>query len=336
MTVRVGIIGAGTMGRAHALTILRQVKGASVVCVCEPSEANRNVLRVEMPDVAAVSNPDELISASDVDAVIIASPDSTHEEFTLSCLRRAKPVLCEKPLAETTEACRRIIALEEENGTGLVTVGFMRRFDPAYVRLRAEMRAKTVGDVRLVRCIHRNKAAPGSFAATMGITNAMVHEFDILRWLTGAEPMEVAVVTPGVVGELLDPVLATIAMSDGTMAQVEVFMNARYGYDIRTEVLGADGILNMASQPLVQTGTQVGLIASQHQDFVERFADAYRIMLSEWVEGVRSGDSAGNAASAVDGLRAVQVAEAAVEALRSGRRTTVPPMGFQEIAGIER
>lgn len=333
MTVRVGIIGVGTMGRAHALTIERHVKNARIVCVCEPSEDNRAAVRSEIPGVAIIDDPQTLICSKDVDAVIIASPDATHAELTMSCVRQGKPVLCEKPLAETALDCRGIVDAENAAQTPLVTVGFMRRFDPAYRSLKAELDRAAIGKVRLLRCIHRNRSVPHFFSGTMGITNAMVHEFDVLRWLTGAEPKEVSVAVPALEDNEKDPILATIRMSDGVLADIEVFMNASYGYDIRTEVLGSQGILEMAGYQSTRLGTKGAVFATQCQDFVERFADAYRTMLAEWVLSVARLQATPGAASATDGLRAVEVAEAAVEAFRTGGWVEVAARRHEPVPG---
>lgn len=318
MTVRVGIIGAGTMGRVHALTIDRFVKNASVACIFEPNSENAAALLAELPGIETVDEPLALIATQSVDAIIIASPDHTHADLAEACIRNAKPVLCEKPLAESAEACRKIVAAEAAAGLPLVNVGFMRRFDPGYGRLKRDLEKGTIGRHRLIRCIHRNRTAPGFFTGDMGVTNAMVHEFDILRWLTGNEPSRICVSAPGTDGQAQDPILAVVEFSDGTIAEIEVFMNAGYGYDIRTEILGSGGVLEMLGHPSARIAANGAMAVTQYADFTERFADAYRLMLSDWVRAMGEEERTGQAASAVDGLRAMEIAEAAVKSLHCG------------------
>ncbi|WP_277749325.1 Gfo/Idh/MocA family oxidoreductase [Solirhodobacter olei] len=327
MTIRVGIIGAGTMGRAHAIAIDREIKGAALAAVSEPEERNVAALRAAIGPVAIFADPEDLITSPDVDAVIIASPDHTHAGYTAACIRRGKPVLCEKPLADTSAACRQIASHAASPEAPPVLVGFMRRFDPAYRSLKMELARDEVGPLRLIRCVHRNRVAPAFFTGAMGISNAMVHEFDILRWLTGAEPVRVLVSAPPANAQERDPLLALVELSNGALADIEVSMNAGYGYDIRTQVLGREGMIEMAAPSFAQVGVNGRMVEVPCADFVERFADAYRVMLSCWVQGIGNGIPTAEGASAVDGLRAMQAAEAAIASLRSGGWSPVPPVG---------
>lgn len=323
MTIRVGIIGAGTMGRTHALAIAHDIKDATLVAVSEPQKDNVTTLLSAVDDFRVIEDPEDLITAPDVDAVIVASPDHTHARFTTACIRNGKPVLCEKPLADTAAACREIVSCAAEHKAPSVLVGFMRRFDPAYRALKTEMEGGAIDQLRLIRCIHRNRIAPTFFSGEMGVSNAMVHEFDILRWLTGADPVRVLVSAPPASGDKLDPLLALLELSNGALADIEVSMNAGYGYDIRTQVLGSDGMIEMASPSSLRVGANGEMLETPSADFVDRFADAYRIMLSAWVKSIHAGQPAIGGASAVDGLQAMQTAEAAIASLRSGSWVSV-------------
>src|SRR5215469_6683006 len=220
MTLRIGLIGAGVMGRCHARILASEVKGAEVHSVYGPSAENVGLLLDEVRGARTCETPEALIASVDIDAVVVASPDRTHAPLTLLCLAHRKPVLCEKPLAETVEDCRAVYDAEQSAGRRLVQVGF-------------------------IRCIHRNRQAPSFFTGDMAITNAMAHEFDILRWLTRAELEWISVTTPGAAGLEEDPVIAAVKLSNGILAEIEIFMNAGYGYDIRTEVLGKNGAVRL-------------------------------------------------------------------------------------------
>ena len=113
-----------------------------------------------------------LVEDPEVEAVLVASPDETHADLVLACLRKMKPVLCEKPLASTPEDCLRLVAAEVECDKRLIQVGFMRRFDPAYGELRDAVATKRMGRALLLHCQHRNAKAPGFFTPEMSITNA--------------------------------------------------------------------------------------------------------------------------------------------------------------------
>ncbi len=198
----------------------------------------------------AFADPHALIADPEVDAVIVASFDPTHEEFVLACIAAGKRVLCEKPLATTAEACLHVVEAEVAAGRRLVTVGFMRRRDPLYEELRACLGA--IGAPLLVHCAHRNAQAPAAFTSEMLITSSCVHEIDITRWLLGEEIVAATVRAPRSSRQaptgLLDPQLILLETASGVLIDVEVFVNARYGYDVRCEVVGEQGTLRLGEQ----------------------------------------------------------------------------------------
>ena len=149
MSVGVGIIGAGMMGAAHVATLTTGVPGAHVAAVADADPA-RAAAAAGAAGARALADPLELIADPAVEAVVVASYDTTHEAFVLACIAAGKPVLCEKPLATTAEACLRVIDAERAAGRRLVSLGFMRRYDPAYEALKAQLDDGGVGAVLLV------------------------------------------------------------------------------------------------------------------------------------------------------------------------------------------
>ncbi len=145
MSIGVGIIGAGLMGTTHARILGAAVSGAEVVAISDAVRASAERVAAEVSVETIYADGLELIADPRVDAVVIASPAVTHEPFTLACLEAGKPVLCEKPLAISAAASLRIVEAEAALGRRLVTVGFMRRFDPGYVDLKAQLDAGAVG-----------------------------------------------------------------------------------------------------------------------------------------------------------------------------------------------
>jgi myo-inositol 2-dehydrogenase / D-chiro-inositol 1-dehydrogenase len=304
VSLRVGIIGTGVMGADHARTLRDVVSGATVEAV---SDADRS--RAASVGVRVVNDPIALIKAPDIDAVLIASSDATHEEFVLACLAAGKPALCEKPLAPDVAGCQRIVAAEAQLGRRLISVGFMRRYDPGYVALKRTLDAGDLGAPLLLHCVHRNVSAPDWFAGDMVITNSAGHEIDITRWLFG-EIASVTVHRPRASAARADPVLLVFETISGVVVDAEVFVNAGYGYDVHCELVGQH-----------DRATASGPVTA---DWRDRFADAYRLELTDWVEGVRAGEARG--ASAWDGYVASAVARACVTAPATGRvAVEVPP-----------
>ena len=155
MAVAIGVIGAGVMGAEHVRRLAAEVEGADVVAV-----ADADLARAEAAAAGAggraYADPLALIRSDDVEAVVIASSDATHAGFVLACLAEGKPVLCEKPLAPTAEASLLVAEAEAASGRRLVQVGFMRRFDPAYVAMKEELDSGRLGAPLMLHCVHRN------------------------------------------------------------------------------------------------------------------------------------------------------------------------------------
>lgn len=321
-TIRIGVVGAGAMGAAHIDTLTRWVPGAAVTAVFD-ADAARCKEVADTVGARPADSAESVIGGDDVDAVLVAAPDPLHEELALACLGASKPTLCEKPLATSVDGSRRVVEAEVAGGRRLIQVGFMRRFDPAYNELRAAVHRGEVGDVRAMHCLHRNAAAHPSATSEGVLVNSMIHEFDSVPWLLDDQLVAVTVFAPRVPEEALQDVqVAVLESARGTITTVEVSVNARYGYDIHTEVTGTEGTVTL-SPPYGIGYRRAGVDGREVKaDFVERFVDAYRVELAAWVDGVRSGSLPGP--SAWDGHLANLAAFAAVDSLRGGGRVAVP------------
>ena len=309
MSVGVGVIGAGMMGAAHVRCLASSVEGAHVAAVSDVDRARAEAAASDGGGARVYDDPLELIDA--VDAVVVASFDTTHEGFVLACLEAGRPVLCEKPLATTAEGCLHVVEAEERAGRRLVYLGFMRRYDPGYGEVKASLEGGGVGRPLLMHCAHRNAFVPANYTSEMLITSSLVHEIDITRWLLGEEIVAAQVISPRPTtlsaGGLRDPQLALLETEGGVVVDVEVFVNAQYGYDIRCELVGERGTVSL--EPQVEPG------------FRERFATAYRRELEAWVGALDGGPPFG--AGAWDGYAANAVADACLTSLSTGRRAAV-------------
>ncbi len=318
----VGVIGLGAMGADHVAALSEHVPGARVVAVHDavPQRAREVATSV---GARVADSAEGLIADADVDAVVIASPDHTHAPLTLACVAAGKPVLCEKPLGVSVAESAEVLAAEEAAGRRMVTVGFMRRFDPGYLELRSAVLGGLVGDPVLVHCVHRN-ATPHPQATTEGVVgNSMVHELDILPWLVGLPVTGIEVRSPRAEG-LRDPQLAVVELGGGrVLATVEVFLGAQYGYDVRCEVVGTRGAVNLRPPARLDLARDGRSGVAVPADFRTRFAEAYRAELGAWAAAASRGGATG--ARAEDGHRAGVVAAAGIESLRTGRRVSVPP-----------
>jgi myo-inositol 2-dehydrogenase/D-chiro-inositol 1-dehydrogenase len=320
--VRVGVIGTGAMGTAHVEQLARWAQGAVVARVYDVDSDRARTVAGTVGATAAES-AEALVEARDVDAVLIAAPDPLHEDLALACLAVGKPTLLEKPLATSLEGSRRVVDAEVAGGRRLIQLGFMRRFDPAYVQLRETVLGGGIGTVRAAHCLHRNAHSHPSHTDDGVLVNSMIHEFDSVPWLLDDPLAAVTVFAPRVPeGALKDVQVAVLETVGGAVVTVEVSINARYGYDIHTEVTGTAGTVSLMAPygVSVRRDGVDGRVVSA--DGTLRFVDAYRIELAAWVSSVRTGVPQGP--SAWDGYLANRAAFAAVDSLHGAGRVEVP------------
>jgi myo-inositol 2-dehydrogenase/D-chiro-inositol 1-dehydrogenase len=325
MSIRVGVIGTGGIGTDHAMKLATTISGSTVSAVTDLDQARAGDVAAAVGGARVFGDGFELIASDEVDAVVIASIGATHAAFTLACIAAGKPVLCEKPLAPTTAECVAILEAEVGHGKRLVIVGFMRRYDAGYRQVKASLQSGAIGDALILHNIHRNASVPDWFTSSMTMTESMVHEVDVSRWLLGEEITSVQVIapkrTPNAAAEFQDPQFATFTTESGILSTVEFFANSQYGYDVRCELVGSEGtasLLNPVVAARITTGSDVRPIAA---DWRVRFNDAYHAELQTWISGLLRGETIGP--SAWEGYAATRVTESGVEAVRTGQRVTI-------------
>jgi len=326
MTVRVGVIGTGMIGQDHIRRITEVIPGGRVAAVTDVDLERAGQVAAGLPGARVHPTGQDLITDSDVDAVLVTSWGATHEEYVLAAIAAGKRVFCEKPLAPTAAGALRIVEAELAAGRRLVQVGFMRRYDAGYNAIKDALDAGQVGAPLLMHCAHRNPAAPPyGFTTDMIISDSAVHELDLVRWLFDEEIAAVTVLRPRptskVGGELQDPLVLLLEMASGTLVDVEVFVNAGYGYDIRAEVVGESGTLALADAGgavVSRQGQRGGRVPA---DWRERFGRAFDAEFSDWLRAVAAGAATGP--SSWDGYAAALVTDHCLRALGTGERVTI-------------
>ena len=325
MTVNIGVIGTGLIGKDHIRRLTTVVAGSAVVAVSDVDATAAKRVAEDIPGGATVhADGQDLIRDEAVDAVVVCSWGGSHEEYLLGCISARKSVFCEKPLAETEAACRRILDAEVTSGHRLIQVGYMRRYDAAYRALKEAIRGGAIGAPLLMHCAHRNPSVPAYYQADSIITDTAVHEIDLVRWIFDEEIVAVSTLEPrrsGNGGELADPLMLIVETASGILIDVEVSVNIRYGYDIRGEVVGELGTAALGEPSPVALRVNGGVINRVPADWRERFSGAYDAELQQWVDAVRSHGEFGP--SAWDGYATAVVSDAALFARDTGTRVTV-------------
>jgi myo-inositol 2-dehydrogenase / D-chiro-inositol 1-dehydrogenase len=324
VVANIGVIGCGVMGSDHAALLYGSVASARLAAVQDFDVDRATALSARLGHPRVMDSAEGLITDPNIDGVLIAASDDTHAGLTLAAIAAGKPVLCEKPLAATLEDCRRIIEGEMAGGRRLVTVGFMRRFDPGYHAMRSELKEGKLGHPLFLHCIHRNKIAPNYITSDLVIANSAVHEMDISRFLLGEDLAAITVVSgpPSRYSAARQPQLIVLETVSGVVITVEKSPDARYGYEVQGELVCEDGTVSLTPpRPIFRRhagheGVDID------EDWRPRFRDAYRLQLQDWVAAIRDGCSS-SGATAWDGYQASRTAEAGLEALRKRQRITI-------------
>lgn len=322
MTLNVGVIGTGNIGRYHVNRLAHEISGTRVAAVFDVATERAGQV-ADAVGANAHDRAEAVVEDDGVDAVLIASPGELHAEQVLACIAAGKPVLCEKPLATTTEDCLKVVAAEAAAGRQLVQVGFMRRYDTAYRRAKAALEEGEIGEALLLHCVHRNPAVPDFFTRPMALTDSVVHEIDTTRWLLGDDIVEVSFRAGrrSPKAGFQDPQIVVFQTSSGVLVDVESFVNCQYGYDVRCELVGSEGVASV-DNPALSATTRAGRVSTAvPPDWQTRFGQAFHDEVQAWASNVQRGSFDG--ASAWDGYAATAVAEAGLASMSSGEPKAV-------------
>ncbi|MFD5587987.1 Gfo/Idh/MocA family protein [Streptomyces sp. NPDC058733] len=321
----VAVLGAGHMGADHIRRLDRVVSGARVAAVADPDTGRAKEAAAGIDGVSVHADAEAALDAPGVAAVLIASPGPAHEEALLAAFARGLPVLCEKPMVPDSAGALRVVEAEARLGRRLAQIGFMRRYDAEYQRLKSLLDGGTLGRPLMLHCVHRNVSSPPGFTSAMLVNSSVSHEIDAARWLLGQELTAVTVLRPrpsaGAPQGLADPQFVLFETERGALVDVEVFVNCGFGYQVRCEAVCEAGSARIGEErgTVVTTGGTAGVEVPQ--DYLVRFADAYDREVQAWVDATRAGRVTGP--GAWDGYAASVVAEAGVRSLEDGGRVAV-------------
>jgi len=329
--VRFALFGAGRIGKMHAANIA-SIDGCALTYVYDVYEvAGRQV--ADLHGAKYTSSVDDIMTDPSVDAVLIASPTETHVDLIEQSIAAGKPILCEKPIdldIARVNACLHNIG----DKAGMVQLGFNRRFDPNNSALRKAVEAGEIGKLEKIVITSRDPAPPPSaYIAKSGgmFRDMMIHDFDLMRFLSADEPVEVTAVGSVLVDEEfaryddVDTAMVMIRLSSGALCHINCSRRAIYGHDQRVEVFGSEGMLISNNQ----TETTVSRYSKTLSDarepllhfFTERYGKAYRNQVESFVNSLAESRSFNP--NFEDGRNALIIADAAEESLRTQRTVTI-------------
>ena len=327
--VRVGIIGTGDIGRVHARNLAIRTIGARLAAVMDVDAQRAQSVAAEYGAAQEYSDAFDLINDPAVHAVLVASPDATHAEFTLACIEAGKSVLCEKPLATTRADAERVIQAEMAAGSRLVQVGFMREYDPAHKDLVAIVQRGALGKALRFRGAHINPKYGQDLTIEVAIVNSVIHDIHSARYMMGAEISSVHVGwVPADPQESRSCRLVDVKLTfaNGAIGTLEWNGDSGYGYEVLVEITGETGVASTRANSSPVLRNSDGLSQAITPSWPQRFEQAYIDEIQDWIRSIR--ENAPTGPSAWDGLMSLVIADACIRSTETGLPT--------EVAQVER
>lgn len=324
-TLDVAVFGAGRIGRIHAANLARQ-PGVRLKYVIDVNREAAAALAAQHG--AQVTDVDGAFGDASIGATVICSSTDTHSELILKSAVAGKHIFCEKPVDLTIERARACAQAVERAGV-IAMIGFQRRYDPTFAALKARLDAGEIGTPEMLVVTSRDPGAPPvEYIKHSGgiFKDMLIHDFDIFRWILDDEADTVhatgSCLSDRAIAEAgdIDSTAVTIRTKRGRLCQINTARRAAYGYDQRFEILGSDGMLqagNMKPTEVVAWSKTAVAQDVPEAFFLERYRAAYASEMAHFHDAVTKGSPVRT--TVADGLKALELAEAAALSWREGR-----------------
>ena len=326
--IRVGLIGAGRIGRLHGDHLRRHLSGANLAAIVDAQGAVAEDLGKSLGVERTGSNPDLIFEDPSIHAVLICSSTDTHAEFIEAAAKAGKHIFCEKPIARSLDAIDR--ALAEVSRAGVkIQIGFNRRFDPNFAHIRESVSFGAVGVPHLLKITSRDPSPPSlDYIKVSGgiFLDMTIHDFDMARFLMGSEVLEVHAMGSSLVDREIerlgdvDTAVITMKFKNGAIGVIDNSRKAVYGYDQRVEVFGSEGMLSADNNTDHRTwhANSSGIHHPRPKDFfMDRYIVSYLEEIRAFVESV--GEDRPTPVNGADGRIPVVMALAAKRSLDENR-----------------
>jgi len=325
--LKIGVVGTGRIGKLHVSNLMTRVKDAAVVAVSDVVPESAQALAAQWNIQKVYADYKALIADPDVEAVLVCSSTDTHSMIAYDAVQAGRHVFCEKPVDFDLDRIRRVVDAVNEKGVKF-QVGFNRRFDRNFKRVREAVQKGEIGDPQIVMVTSRDPAPPPvSYVKVSGgiFLDMMIHDFDMVRYLSGSEVTEVfasgAVLVDPAIGEAgdVDTAIVTLKFANGAIGVINNSRRAAYGYDQRVEVFGSKGCITADNETanLTTLSTAAGVVREKPlYFFLERYNDAFIEEMNGFVQAVQNDTP--TLVGAEDGLKPVRIALAAKKSLVTG------------------
>ncbi len=291
--IKLGIIGAGRIGRVHAESVSFHIPDAEVIAVADPfitAEGKKFFSNLGINEVH--SDYHEILKNKDIDAVLICSSTDTHAEITIAAARAGKNIFCEKPIDLDIRRIRETLKAVKDSGVKF-QVGFNRRFDRNFKALKDSVTSGKIGNVQIIKITSRDPAPPPvEYIKVSGglFCDMMIHDFDLARFLSGSEVVEVfacgTVLVNDEIGKAgdIDTAIVTLKFASGAIGVIDNSRQAVYGYDQRAEVFGSAGCASVENEKPSTARISTKDAVTEEKPlyfFLERYMQAYASEVSE-------------------------------------------------------
>jgi myo-inositol 2-dehydrogenase / D-chiro-inositol 1-dehydrogenase len=324
--LKVAVIGTGFIGSVHARNIARH-PGTDLVAV---NDANFEFAKKAAADTGAQAVADiaEIFDNKNIEAVVIATPTNTHVEYLTRAASAGKAIYCEKPIGLDYKEAEKAVSAVRKTGVP-VMLGFNRRFDASHAAVKQAVEKGEVGKIEIVQLTNRGPQPPTiEYVKVSGgqMRDQTIHFFDLLRWLTNDEPVEIYAIggalVSAAIGEAgdVDTSIVSLRMVSGALCQIDSSRRADYGYDERIEVFGSEGLAESRRQNFRGMALYKGRTVIEdglYPGWFERIEASYYKALDAFLQSVVKG--AAPSPSLEDGLNAQLIADKATESLKTGR-----------------
>ena len=325
--INVAVAGLGRIGKIHLKNLVRNFSEIRVVATMDVFDESKAIAD-EFNVPVFVKTFDELLAVPDLDAVVICSPTDTHADYVVKAARAGKQIFCEKPLDLSLERVREVLEVVKETGVSLM-LGFNRRFDPEFKKIKALVESDAVGDPQIIKITSRDPGPPPlSYIKVSGgmFLDMTIHDFDMARYISGKKVKEVfaraAVKVDPEIGQAgdVDTAVITLTFEDDSMAVIDNCRKAAYGYDQRLEVFGSKGMAqaenNFPNNHKLYTETGVSGDLPLHF-FLERYDASYNQEIREFIDALVSGSAM--PVDGEDGLISIAMGLAAKKSIEENR-----------------
>jgi scyllo-inositol 2-dehydrogenase (NAD+) len=324
--IRCAVLGLGRLGYWHAENLANRITSAQLVSVVDPLEGRAEQVARELGIEKWSQNPDDVFFDNTIDAVVIVTPTSTHTEMIKKAAQHNKQIFVEKPVTQTLDEADEVIRAVQTNGV-VCQVGFMRRFDAGYAEAKRRIEGGDIGKPLYFKAVSRDGNVPSAeFIKKSGgiYLDVAIHDYDLARYLLGAEVTSVKATGKILVNKFMeqfndvDQALTYLTFDSSAAGDVETMRIAPYGYDIRGEVVGSEGAIQIGSMKhhdiavLTNKGSAHDLIP----DFPTKYKDAYLNEMVHFIDCVRKGEKPN--CTEIDGKAALEIATAATESFNTG------------------